>query len=58
MHYLSSKRTASTKYYLTGIKGFYKVDNVSEMNDKVFVQRLNTIMVDATSGKGRDVAEK
>ena len=49
---------SSATYYLTGAQGFYRVDNVAEMNDKVFVQRVNTIVIDATSGKGRDVAEK
>ena len=49
---------SSAKYYLTGIQGFYKVDNVAEMNDKVFMHKVNTIVIDATSGKGRDVAEK
>ena len=49
---------SSAKYYLTGIQGFYKVDNVSEMNDKVLMHKVNTIVIDATSGKGRDVAEK
>ena len=49
---------SSAKYYLTGIQDFYEVDNVSEMNDKVFVQSVDMILIDATSGKGRDVAEK
>ena len=49
---------SSAKFYLTGAQGFYVVDNVAEMVDKVFVQVKNMIMVDATSGKGRDVAEK
>ena len=48
---------SSATYYLTGVQGFYRVDNVAEMNDKVFVQIENTIMNDATSGKDRDVAE-
>ena len=34
------------------------VDNVAIMKDKVFVQVKNTIIVDATSAKERDVAEK
>ena len=37
---------------------FYKVNNVAEMNDKVFVHSVNTIMISATSGKGREIAEK
>ena len=49
---------SSAKYYLTGEQGLYKVDNVAEMLDKVLVQEKNTIIIDATSGKGRDVAEK
>ena len=28
---------SSAKFYLTGVQGFYKVDNVAEMMDKVFV---------------------
>ena len=28
---------SSAKYYLTGAQGFYEVDNVAEMTDKVFV---------------------
>ena len=32
--------------------------NFAEMEDKVFVKVKNTIIVDATSAKGRDVAEK
>jgi len=28
---------SSAKFYLTGVHGFYKVDNVAEMMDKVFV---------------------
>ncbi len=39
---------SSAKYYLTGAQSFYKVDNVAEMNDKVFVQSVNTIVIDAT----------
>ena len=46
------------QYYFTEAQGFYKVDNIAEMNDKVFVQSVNTIMIDATPGKVRDVAEK
>ena len=49
---------SSAKYYLKGAQGFYKVDNVAEINDKVFMQRINTIVIYTTSGKGRDVAEK
>ena len=49
---------SSAKFYLTGEQGFYKVDNFAEMTDKVLVQEKNTIIIDATSGKGRDVAEK
>ena len=49
---------SSAKYYLTGAQGFYEVDNVAEMKDKVFVQSVNRFIIDATSGKGRDVAEK
>ena len=49
---------SSAKFYLTGEQGFYKVDNVAEMVDKVLLQEKNTIIIDATSGKGRDVAEK
>ena len=33
-------------------------NNLTEMNYKFFVQPLNTILIDATSGNGRDVAEK
>ena len=40
------------------MQGFYNVDNLAEMKDKVFAQNLNTIMIDARSGRGRDVAEK
>ena len=46
------------KYYLTGIKDFYKVDDLSEINDKILMHIVNTIMIDATSGNGRDVAKK
>ena len=49
---------SSAKYYLMGAQGFYKVENVTEMKDKDFVQSVNTIMIYAMSGKGRDVAEK
>ena len=49
---------SSAKYYLSGAQGFYKVDNVGEMSDKVFVQSVDTIMIYTTSGKGREVAEK
>lgn len=33
-------------------------NNLAEMNYKFFVQSLNTILIGATSGKGRDVDEK
>ena len=46
------------KYYLKEAQGFYKIDNVGEMSDKVFVQSVDTIMIDATSGKCPDFAEK
>ena len=32
---------------------FYKVNNVAESDDKVFVQSVNTIMIYATSGEPR-----
>ncbi len=49
---------SSAKFYLTGEDGFYKINNVAEMKDKVLVSRENNGTIDATSGKGRDVAEK
>ncbi len=49
---------SSAKFYLTGEDGFYKIDNVAEMKDKVLVSRENNGTIDATSGKGRDVAAK
>ena len=30
-------QNSSAKFYLTGVHGFFKVDNVAEMMDKVFV---------------------
>ena len=50
------KLTVTILFY--GSIDFYKVNNVSEIDDKVFVQSVNTIMIDATPGKVRDVAEK
>ena len=44
---------SSAKYYTTGAQAFYKVDNVAKMNNKVFMQSVNTIMIDETSGKSR-----
>ena len=49
---------SSVKYYLKEAQGFYKIDNVGEMSDKVFVQSVDTIMIDETSGKCPDFAEK
>ena len=50
---------SSAKFYLTGAHGFFMVDNVAEMEDKVFVQVKNTIINEATfSGNVRDIAER
>ena len=49
---------SSAKFYFTGAQDFFMVNNVAEMKDIVFVQVKNTIINDATSSKGRDVAEK
>ena len=34
---------SSAKFYLTGAHGFFMVDNVAEIVDKVFILAKNTI---------------
>ncbi len=45
---------SSAKFYLTGEDGFYKINNVAEIKDKVFFCREVNGSIDATSGKYRD----
>jgi hypothetical protein len=55
---LEEYKHSSAKFYLRGKEGFYKTDSMAEMAERIFVNRQNRRMIDATSGKGRNDAAK